>query len=63
MGFLLHTLPMENKKPQTYYERLTAARQSFYEWNQDRIEWARKNPIDWNATVKAKRLVGKNDKK
>lgn len=55
---------MENKKAKAdpFYERLTVARHSFYEWNQKRLEECRRNPIDWNATVKAGKLIGKNKK-
>jgi len=51
---------MENKKPKDpFYERLTEARHSFYEWNQKRLEELEKNPIDWNATVKTGKTVFK----
>jgi len=55
---------MENKKPKadSFYERLTEARHKSYERNQNWIEECRKNPIDWNATVKAGKLIGKNKK-
>lgn len=54
---------MQNKKQKDpFYERLTEARHNSYERNQNRIEDYWKNPIDWNATVKAGKLIGKNDK-
>jgi len=53
---------MQNKKPKTYYEQVMEARASFAKWNQKRLEENEKNPIDWDATVKAGKAVFKKSK-
>lgn len=53
---------MKATNTSNYYKRLQAARESFAEWNQKRLEEYEKNPVDWDATVKTGKTVFKKSK-